>query len=280
MDPDAYRKESRGSWNRTAAGWLAGADHLSRTTMPVSAALIDALAPQPGQRVLELAAGTGEVGLLIAELVAPHGEVIVSDWSPAMLTAAQERAAQRGLANVRFKQIDAESIDLETASLDGVVCRWGYMLMADAEAALRETRRVLRPGRAVALAAWAQRDANPWRSAFDDALIAEGLAEPPPPGPGMFAWAERELIAESLEAAGFDDIAVEALEFTVDYTDAGDWIAQTRQLSVRLDVLLDGAGDAGLAAVRERLAAVGRAHTGPDGRLALPARTWVATAAA
>ena len=81
-----------------------------------------------------------------------------------MITVAQARAERLGITNVRFRQIDAESIDQPAASLDGVLCRWGYMLMADGEAALRETRRILRPGARVALAAWTGPGENPWAS--------------------------------------------------------------------------------------------------------------------
>ena len=98
---------------------------------PVSHWMIDATAPQPGERVLELAAGLGETGMLAAELVAPMGGVIVSDQAEAMLSGARERAIALGLSNVEFQVLNAEWIDLPVASIDVVLCRWGYMLMAD-----------------------------------------------------------------------------------------------------------------------------------------------------
>ena len=134
---------------------------MGRTTMPVSVWMVDALGLQPGHEVLELAAGTGEVGFLAAEQIAPGGTLISSDFAPEMITVAQARAEKLGITNVRFRQIDAEGIDQPAASLDGVLCRWGYMLMADGEAALRETRRVLKPGARVALAAWTLADREP-----------------------------------------------------------------------------------------------------------------------
>ena len=71
-----------------------------------------------------------------------------------MLSTAQRRAEELGVDNVRFKQIDAEVDRRRRRSMDGVLCRWGFMFLADAELALRETRRVLRPGGRLALAAW------------------------------------------------------------------------------------------------------------------------------
>ena len=71
-----------------------------------------------------------------------------------MVDVARARATELGVRNVEFRIIDAESIDVPAAAVDVVLCRWGYMLMADPAAALQETRRVLRPGGRVALAAW------------------------------------------------------------------------------------------------------------------------------
>ncbi len=79
-----------------------------------------------------------------------------------MVEAAKENAARLGVTNVEAKAMEAEWIDLSTATVDGVLCRWGYMLLADPEAALRETRRVLRPDGRVALAAWDAPERNPW----------------------------------------------------------------------------------------------------------------------
>ena len=280
--PDDFRAQSRKRWSAQAEGWESRRDQLRVSTMPVSAWMIDALDPQPGDTLLELAAGTGDTGLLAAELVEPGGTLISSDFSPEMLQTAQRRAEELGVRNVRFKQIDAEtSIDVEAGSIDGVLCRWGYMLMADPEHALRETRRVLRSGRLVALAAWAGPEHNPWHALPARAMIAHGLAEPPDEGaPGPFAWAREGAIAEHLEAAGFTEHHVEPLDFAYHYRSAADWWATTSALSATFAQAIARAGDDDLAAVSDALDRHAERFAQPDGALRMPARTWAAWAAA
>jgi SAM-dependent methyltransferase len=279
--PENYRKESRVRWGAQARGWSAQAERMAAATMPVSVWMVDALAPQPGDEVLELAAGTGEVGFLAAEQITPGGTLISSDFVPEMITAGQARAERLGIANVRFRQIDAESIDQPAASLDGVLCRWGYMLMADGEAALRETRRVLRPGARVALAAWTSPTENPWASLPMRELVERGHAERPDrDAPGQFAWARAGIIAERLEGAGFGEHEVDVVDFLMTFPSFDDWIATQRDLGSRLRDALDGLGQAEredvLAAVREQALP----FVQEDGSIALPARTWVAWAGA
>jgi SAM-dependent methyltransferase len=280
--PDDFRAQSRKRWGEQAEGWEARRDELRTATMPVSAWMIDAIDPQPGQTLLELAAGTGDTGLLAAELVEPGGTLISSDFSPEMLQVAQRRAEELGVGNVRFKQIDAAtSIDLEAGSIDGVLCRWGYMLMADPENALRETRRVLRPGGRVALAAWAGREHNPWVELPTREIVARGLGEMPPAEmPGPFAWADEGVIAEHLEAGGFGDHHVESLDFTIDYRSAADWWNGHTTISTWFAAAAARASDDELAAVGDAIDRHAEQFRQPDGTLRIPARTWVAWAAA
>jgi SAM-dependent methyltransferase len=243
--------------------------------------MIDAIDPQPGDRVLELAAGTGDAGLLAAELIQPGGTLICSDFVPEMLTGAQEWARELGVRNVRFRLIDATSIDEPAASLDGVLCRWGYMLIGDPDAALRETRRVLRPGARLALAAWTAPEENPWSALPQHAVRERGLVEPVEPGaPGQYAWARPGLIAERLEAAGFVEHRVEALAFTQHHASFDAWWASTRDLARGLDDALNAVDAATVAEVREEVRRAAEPYVQPDGSVALPARTWVAAAVA
>jgi ubiquinone/menaquinone biosynthesis C-methylase UbiE len=162
-DPDTHRADARAGWERVAAGWQQAQARMTAVGMPVSHWLIDAIEPQPGMNVLELAAGTGETGFLVAELIAPGGGALIcSDGAEAMVKAAEQRAAELQLTNVAFRQLELEWIDLPTASVDAALCRWGYMFALDRDAALREARRVLRPGGRLALATWATLDHNPW----------------------------------------------------------------------------------------------------------------------
>jgi SAM-dependent methyltransferase len=279
--PENYRKESRVRWGAQAGGWSAQAERMAAATMPVSVWMVDALGLQPGHEVLELAAGIGEVGFLAAEQIAPSGTLISSDFVPEMITSAQARAERLGITNVRFRQIDAESVDQPAASLDGVLCRWGYMLMADSEAALRETRRILRPGARVALAAWTSPTENPWASLPMRELVDRGHVErPDPDAPGQFAWARNGIIADRLEGAGFGEHEVDVVDFAMRFDSFDDWITTGRDLGSRLRETLDGLDPAErddvLASVREQALP----FVQQDGSLVLPARTWVAWAAA
>jgi ubiquinone/menaquinone biosynthesis C-methylase UbiE len=280
--PDDYRAESRKRWGGAAAGWEARRDFQRTLSMPVSAWLIDAVDPQPGDVILELAAGVGDTGFLAAELVAPGGELISSDFAPEMLSAAQRRAEELGIENVRFKQIDAEtSIDLEAASVDGVLCRWSYMLMAEPEAALRETRRVLKPGRRVALAAWTGPEDNPWSVLPWRALVEHGLAEQTDPAvPNQFTWAEEGRIAGHLEAAGFTEYHVETVEFSMDYLSAADWWDSQSDCSGRFAAVVRQGPQDRVAVARAAVEREAEQFATGDRGVRIPARTWVAWAAA
>jgi SAM-dependent methyltransferase len=280
--PDDFRSASRERWSEQAAGWEAHREQLRTSTMPVSAWMIDALDPQPGDNLLELAAGVGDTGFLAAELIAPGGTLICSDFSPDMLATAQRRAEELGVGNVRFKQIDADSsIDLEAASLDGVLCRFGFMLMADPESALRQTRRVLKPGARVSLAVWAGPEHNPWSVVPNQAMAERGIGiQGDPDAPGQFTWARAGLVAENLEAAGFTEHHVEALEFLIPYGSVDDWWASQSELSGRFAAALREAREEDVAAVRAVVERHAERFATAEGTLEVPACAWVAWGAA
>jgi SAM-dependent methyltransferase len=281
FDANAFREASQQGWEEAAAGWVRSQELIRAFAAPVSHWMLDALAPQPGQRVLELAAGLGETGLLAAELVAPAGGVIISDHADAMLAGARERAGELGLANVEFQTINAEWIDLPVASVDGVLCRWGYMLMADPPAALGETRRVLRPGGRVALAVWDSIERNPWAALPGLELRERGLVEPPAPGtPGPFALGDQARLRALLEQAGFAEIRIDALDLHRTHADFDGFWELTLDLSRAFHDAVLERRQPEIEQIRAGLRARLEPFTAPDGSLDVPARTLVAVASA
>jgi ubiquinone/menaquinone biosynthesis C-methylase UbiE len=284
FDANAHRAASLESWEEAAPGWVRQQQLMREFGAPVSHWMIDAIAPQPGQRVLELAAGLGETAMLAAELVAPMGGVVVSDQAEAMLDGARARAIALGLSNIEFQVLGAEWIDLPVASVDAVVCRWGYMLMADPAAALGETRRVLRPGGRVALAVWDTLELNPWALEPAQELIERGLAPTPDPAspraPGPFALGERSRVFELLEQAGFAEVEVEALDLLRRHRDFEDLWDSTLDLSRTFHDAVLSRPAAEIEQIKTSLAARLAPHTAPDGTLAIPGRALVASASA
>jgi SAM-dependent methyltransferase len=166
-------------WQELAQAWERGRALLWESTRPVSEWLVEALAPEPGQTLLELAAGSGDTGLLAAGRIEPGGKLISSDRSPNMVEAARRLAAELGAANVEFRVLDSDSLELPDASVDGVLSRFGYVLKGDPPRALAEIRRVLRPGGAFAFAVWAERSRNAWMTVPAQALVDHGLSAGP-----------------------------------------------------------------------------------------------------
>src|SRR5215211_4496232 len=162
MDGAGYSRASHAVWEAMAPGWDERHAYFEEVARPVTEKMLELLDPSPGDAILDLAAGTGVVGFSAAALVGPTGRVIVSDFASAMVDVASRRAEELSLDNVECRVLDAEHLDLPDGSVDGVLCRWGYMLMADAAAALRETRRVLRTDGRVACAVFAGPEHNPW----------------------------------------------------------------------------------------------------------------------
>jgi SAM-dependent methyltransferase len=224
LSHDERRRESLERWDHASAGWARHADWIRDSSAALSRRLIDALELEPGQTLLELAAGTGDTGFLAAERLAPSGKLISSDNSQAMSEVAQLRVRQLDVANVAFRLINAESIDLPVASVDAVLCRWGLMLFIDPAAALGEMRRVLKPGGRVALAVWAGPDRNHWLSVPDEVVVSHGLVPAPRVGePGPFALGDRGQLAELIAAAGFVDVEVEEVEVERGAQSFRDW---------------------------------------------------------
>jgi ubiquinone/menaquinone biosynthesis C-methylase UbiE len=202
---DQARERSRSIWNAMAPGWEAARQDLWELSRPVSEWLVERLDPRPGQTVLDLAAGLGDTGLLAARRLGEMGRVIVTDFAPEMVAAARRRAAELGIANAEFRELDAERMALEAGSVDGVTCRWGYMLMPDPGAALGETYRVLRPAGRLTFSVFGAPERNPWASLVGRILVAEGHLAPAAPGaPGIFALSDPARVRDLVHRAGFE----------------------------------------------------------------------------
>ena len=281
MDAEAYRADSRDRWEAAAPGWAREREAFQRDAITVSRWLLDAAHLQPGHTVLELAAGPADTGLLAAELVAPGGKAIITDNAEAMIEAAKARAEEVGATNVEIRPMEAEWIDLPTASVDAVLCRWGYMLLADPEAALRETRRVLRPGGRVALAAWAGPDANPWIAVMGRVMVERGLVEQlPADAPGPLAFGRPGRIEELLDVAGFDDIEVAPLDFAFHAASLDEWWEHSIAMSGSFSRVVGGLSPAEHYALRDAFDAAYAPYVRADGSLEIPARALVAAASA
>lgn len=223
--------ESSFSGEEIAAAWERHRTRLFEGQRELSEWIVRHLEPQPGQTILEVASGPGETGFLVAERLGPSGQLIQSDLNPGMVAAARRGAEARSLTNIEFRVINAANIDLPDASVDGVLSRFGLMLVPERDAAFAECRRVVRAGGRLSYGVWGPFDRNPWLTQLVGAILQHGHAPPGgdrgAPG-GVFSLADPDMNRHVLETAGFTDVEVEEIPGAQRYDSVDQyWDVQT-----------------------------------------------------
>ena len=253
-----------------------------RATAALSERMVELLEPRPGEQLLELAAGPGETGFLALPGTQPGGGLLSTDAAPEMVEVARRRAVETGLEEVRFQVEDAADLTVADSAVDGILCRFGLMLVPDMQAVAGEMARVLRhDGRAV-LAVWASSRVNPWMTATGRAALELGLTGPPDhDAPGPFRLSDPERLRSVVVAGGLaiehvEDVPVEWAAESLD-----EWWETTRDTSRTLAILLERLSDGEVVELRARAEAHLDEYLAADGTLTVPglARVVVATPA-
>ena len=172
----------------------------------VTNTLVDYAQPQPGMQVLDLASGTGEPAITIASRVGPGGQVTALDLSSELLDIAADRARQRSLTNISFRQADAHRLPFPNHSFDLITSRFGVMFFEDAVGALREALRVLKQGGRACFLVWGPFEQPYWQTMFG--VVAEHVGGPAlkPGGPDPFKFAQPGSLSAGLRDSGFGEI--------------------------------------------------------------------------
>lgn len=271
------RERLRRMWSGVADGWAANADFVDERGARMTARMLDAVRPRPGERVLDLACGPGGAGIAVAPIVRP-GEVVVADIAPEMTAIAARRAAVLGLENVTPRALDLEAIAEPDASYDVVLCREGLMLVPEPERAAGEIRRVLRRGGRLAATVWGPRDRNPWLAVVFEVVSEELGAPVPPPGiPHPFSLDDAAAFAAVLSSAGFADVEVEEVEVPYRAGSVEEWWTRTATLAGPLAQRLRALPAAATAALLERAREAVRPYETREG-LELPGVALIGTA--
>jgi SAM-dependent methyltransferase len=269
-------------WNEQAGPkWVALQELLDLQLASLGARAIERAAIVHGESIVDLGCGCGTTSIELARRTGETGNVLGVDISAPMLDLARKRAREAGVGNVRFELADAQTHQFSCASRDVAFSRFGVMFFTDPVAAFANIRRALKTGGRLAFVCWQSLGQNPWM-ALPLAAVAQHVALPPPAGPdapGPFAFADRERVTGILKAAGFSEIAFEAVEEPLT-------IGGTPDLDAAVDFLLTMGPTQALLAqvdevVRTKVVQAVRAsvapHHGPAG-VRLPAAAWVVRA--
>ena len=215
MDARLQRRVQRQGWDLAAPAY----ERLWQAQLSIAQhELLWQAALQPGERVLDVACGTGLVSFAAARAVGPAGGVVGVDLSGRMVEAARQRGEGTALTNVRFERMGAEQLALDDAGFDVVLCALGFMYMPDPAEAMREMRRVLRPGGRVAAAVWGERRRCGWAALFPivDAEVVSDVC------PLFFQLGEGDALASLVSSAGFEAVASHRIAATLSYADEAE----------------------------------------------------------
>lgn len=207
VSDDRWNVNVRQDWLAAAAGWRDQDPRFAILLGVMSSAIVDAAGLRPGMAVLDVASGPGASPVAIARAVGPSGHVTSTDLLPEMVSLIEEQVAEAGLDNVTVEVADAEALPFPDATFDAVTCHIGVIYFADVVGALREMRRVLRPGGQVTVTSWGPEDQNPYFSSLIEPFwLVMDVPPPDPAKPSIFRFGSPGALTARLEQAGFERV--------------------------------------------------------------------------
>jgi ubiquinone/menaquinone biosynthesis C-methylase UbiE len=213
VEPKLHRRVQRYGWDKAVQDYDAYFVPLLRRC---SERVMDLLEPRPGERILDVATGTGVAAFIAAERVGGSGEIVATDISENMVQQTQAYARERGVGNMRFERADAEDLPFEDESFDAVMCVLGLMYPADPQRAVEEMLRVLKPRGRAAACVWGRRDRCGWAEIFPitDARVESDVC------PMFFQLGLPNALTYAFERAGFKEIHDERIDVTLTWENA------------------------------------------------------------
>ena len=188
--------------------------------------MLEAAGLGPGDHVLDIAAGTGDQSIFAARIVGRGGSILATDISAEMLNIAARVVQQEGLTNITTRVMDAQQLDLQDNAFDAVICRLALMLIPNLNLALREIRRVLKPGGKLAALVWSAPENNPLFS-LPLAIVSTYARGASSPLPDPFALSDPRVFEQELTEAGFDRVITRALPFQSHYASLDAFLQST-----------------------------------------------------
>ncbi|MBT2303161.1 class I SAM-dependent methyltransferase [Variovorax paradoxus] len=259
----AFKASMRAQWDTAAPGWNAHTTDIRAWLHKPTDAMCRMAGVRAGLRVLDVAAGSGDQTLAVAQAVGAQGYVLATDLSPAIAALARDNAIRAGFANVETRVADGEDLGVPEASFDAAVCRLGLMFFPDPLRGLREMHRALRPGGGVCTMVFSRPEKNPCLTILmSTALKHAGLpARDPFLAGGLLSLGQPGRIDALFRSAGFHDVATTALDAPFCLPSVDHYLAFVRSsASPILQILrqLDAASaEAAWSEMRDRLVAFG-----------------------
>jgi SAM-dependent methyltransferase len=267
FDPARYKAGQRWEWDTAAPGLKDWGQSFVPQLQPVSERMVELADIQPGQRVLDVATGYGEPAVTAAYRVGPSGHVLATDLSPQMITLGRERVAERGLHNIDFREMDAETLDLPENSFEIAFCRLGLMYLPDPQMALERMHQLLVPGGRLVAAVWGPPQKVPFiRWPIEVAIRILQVPGPPPEMPGPFSLADSHRLEQLLTQAGFTAVQTEPMLLTLEWASVDDYIRFQQAILTGFNALLAKFPTEQQAAVWQAIAEIAGQSTTPDGR--------------
>ncbi|HKK45579.1 MAG TPA: methyltransferase domain-containing protein [Balneolaceae bacterium] len=211
MKPDLQRRVQRYGWDKAAdfyeASW-------QRQLKPAQDWMLDIADLQPGEKVLDVACGTGLITFPASQKIGPSGQIVATDISDGMIAIAAQTARKLQINNISFARMDAEALDIPDNSFDVVLCALGIMYVPDPVQMLREINRVLKSGGRTIVLTWGARKNCGWAEIFPivDRRVKSDVC------PLFFQQGTGQTLAYTFKTAGLGHIETQRLSYTIEYS--------------------------------------------------------------